>query len=134
MRAGFRVDELRVDAHPVLVALHRAFEHIADAKFLADLLGVDALALVGEGGVARDHEAVADAREIGGEVFGDAVGEIVLARIAGEIGEGQHDDGEMRGLGGRGGVRRCMRRHRSRERRYAVGAEEIPGAGRGQYR
>ena len=77
-----RVDELRVDAHPVLVALRRAFEHVANAKLLADLLGVEVLALVGEGRVAGDHETVADAREIGGEVFGDAVGEVILGRIA----------------------------------------------------
>ena len=112
-----RVDELRVDAHPVLIALHRAFEHIAHAKLLADLLGVDALALVGEGGVARDDEAVADAREIGGEVLGDAVGEIVLGRIAGEIGEGQHHDREMRGLRRfrAGGRRGCTSRSRRPE-------------------
>ena len=63
-----------------------------------DLLGVDALALVGEGGVARDDEAIADARQIGGEVFGDAVGEIVLGRIGREICERQHDEREMCGL------------------------------------
>ena len=80
MRADLRVDQLRVDAHAVLVALHRAFEHIANAEFLADLLGVDGLALEGEGRVARDDEAVADARQVGGEVLGDAVGEIVLAQ------------------------------------------------------
>ena len=100
MRARFGVDELRVDAHPVLIALHRAFEHIANAELLADLLGVDALALEGEGRVAGDDEAALDARKLGREVLGDAVGEIVLRRIAGEIGEGQHDDRKMRGLAG----------------------------------
>ena len=34
------------------------------------------------------------------EVFGDAVGRVILRRIAGEICERQHDDGKMRGLGG----------------------------------
>ena len=58
-----------------------------------------ALALEGEGGVAGDHEAVADARQVGGEVLGDAVGEIVLARIAGEVREGQDDDREARRAG-----------------------------------
>ena len=86
MRAGLAIDKLRVDAHPVLVALHRAFKHIAHAQFLADLLGVDVLALEGEGGIARDHEAVADARQVGREVLRDAVCEIILARIAREIG------------------------------------------------
>ena len=36
-----RIDELRIDPHPVLVALDRAFEHIANAELLADLLGVE---------------------------------------------------------------------------------------------
>jgi hypothetical protein len=78
MRAGFGVDELRVDAHPILVALHRAFKHVAHAKLLADLFGVDVLPLVGEGGVAGDDEAVTDARKLRGEVLSDAVGEIIL--------------------------------------------------------
>jgi hypothetical protein len=65
----------------------------------ADLLGVDILTLEGERSVARDHEAVADARQIGGEVFGYAVGKIVLARIIREICEGQDYDGKMCGLG-----------------------------------
>lgn len=39
------------------------------------------------------------------EIVCDAVDEILLGGIAGEVGERQHDDGEMRGLGGprRGG-------------------------------
>jgi hypothetical protein len=134
MRAGFRVNQLRVDAHPSLIALHRAFEDVADAELFADLLGVDGLALVGEGGVARDHEAVADAREIGCEVFGDPIGEIVLGGIARKIGEGQDHDGEVRGRGGRGRVRCNGRGRRYREGRRAARAEEIPGAGCGQYR
>jgi len=73
MRAGLGVDELGVDPDPVLVALHRAFEHVADAQFAADRLGVDALALVGEGGVPRDDEAVGNARQVRRQVLGDAV-------------------------------------------------------------
>jgi hypothetical protein len=62
--------------------LDRTFEDVADAQLIADLPGVDAFAFIGKGGVAGDHETVADAREFGREVFGDAVGEIVLRRIA----------------------------------------------------
>ena len=65
-----------------------------------------------EGGVARDDEGAAEARKVSGEILGYAVGEIVLGWVAGKIGERQHDDGQMRGLGG------------------AVRAEEIPGPGR----
>ena len=78
MGTGLRVDELRVDAHPVLVALHRAFEHVTHAEFLADLLGVEVLSLEGEGRVASDDKAVADAREISRQVVGDTISEIIL--------------------------------------------------------
>ena len=54
MSARFRVNELGVHAHPVGVALHGAFEDVAHAKLLADFLGVEVLALEGEGGVAGD--------------------------------------------------------------------------------
>jgi hypothetical protein len=70
-------------------ALHRAFKHVADPELFSNLLGVDVLSLVGEGGVARDHEAVADAREIGCEVLGDPIGKIILGSIAREIRERQ---------------------------------------------
>ena len=83
MRAGRRVDELRVDPHPVLIALHRAFEDVANAKFLADLLGVGGPALICARRGAGDHEAVTDVRQVRSQVVGDAVYEIVVARIAG---------------------------------------------------
>ena len=95
---GLGVDELRVHAHPVLVALHGAFENVANAELLADLLGVDALAFESESGIAGDDETALDPRKFSREVLRDAVGEIVLRRIAGEIGERQHDEREMRGF------------------------------------
>ena len=107
-----------VDADPVLVALHRAFQHIAHAELPADLPGVDVLALEAEGGIAGDHEAIVDARQIGRQILRDAVREIILARVVREIGEGEDNDREPRGLG----------RHR-RNGRWAVRNEEIP-AGR----
>ena len=100
MRAGARIDELGVDAHPVLVALHRAFQHIAHAELPADLPGVDVLALEAEGGIAGDHEAIVDARQIGRQILRDAVREIILARVVREIGEGEDDDRKPRGLAG----------------------------------
>ena len=122
MGAGFRIDELRVDTHPVPIPLCRAFEDVPHAEFLADLLGVDGFALVSEGRGAGDHEAVADARKVGGKIVRDAVDEIILGGVAGEVFEGQHHDGKMRGLSRR--VRR--------DQRAAVSGEEIPRAGRDQ--
>src|SRR5471030_2664506 len=57
------VDELGVDPHPIATRLHRAFENIAHAQILADRLDVDRLALEGHGRIARDDEAVVEARE-----------------------------------------------------------------------
>ena len=41
------------------------------------------------------------ARETGGQFVGQGVDEVVLPRIARQVGEGQHDDRKPRGLGGR---------------------------------
>ena len=49
---------------------------------------VNALAFVGEGGVAGDDEAVADARKLGGEVLGHAVREIILTRSPERLAKG----------------------------------------------
>jgi hypothetical protein len=94
MRAGFGVDELRVHTQAAAGALHRPFEHIAHPKLPADLLGVDRLALEGEGSVARDHKAAAQAGQIRRKVFGDAVHEILLFGIAAHIRERKHHDRE----------------------------------------
>ena len=67
--------------HPVLIALDRAFEHVANAKLLADFPGVDIPALEREGGVARDNEGAAKAREVCGQTLSDAVDEIILGRV-----------------------------------------------------
>jgi hypothetical protein len=50
------------------------------------------LALIGEGRVAPDHESAGNAREIRGQALGHAVDEILLFRIAADIGQGEDDD------------------------------------------
>ena len=86
------VDELRGDANAVPGFAHAAFEHVAHAKFAADLAHVDRLALVGERRVARDDEQPARSRQRRDDILGDAVGEILLLRIAAHVLEGQHRD------------------------------------------
>src|SRR5208337_567836 len=99
MGAARRVDQLRVDAHSALVALHRSFEDVSHAKLLADLLGVDVLPLERESRVAGDHETAANARQIGGQILGYAISEVILVRVVREVGEWQHDERKARGLG-----------------------------------
>lgn len=92
MRAGDGVDQLPGDAQPIAAAANATLEHIADAEVAADLADIDRLALVGEGGVARDHGEAAAAGKRGGDVLGNAIGKIILLRIAAHIGERQHRD------------------------------------------
>ena len=101
MGAAVGVNELGVDPHLIAAGLHRAFQNVAHAQIFADGLGVDRLALEREGRVARDHEAVRDLCEAGGQLVGQRVGEVVLRRIAGKIGEGQRHDGKTCGRAGR---------------------------------
>ena len=96
MRAAFGIDQLHVDLYLVAEAPHAAFQDITDPKVVADLLHIDRFPFEAEGGAAGDHEAVGDAREVGGQILGDGVSEIFLLRIVGQIGKRQHDDRERR--------------------------------------
>ena len=122
MIAGLGVDQLHIDAHAVSAALDAAFQHIADVQLAADLLQIDGLALVGEGGVAPDHERAANARKIGRQALRDPVDEMLLLRAAADIGERQHDDREARrggffGRRGRRGLRLSEARRLQANRR-----------------
>ena len=90
MRAVCRVDQLGGDAHAVAGFAHRALEDVANAKLAADLLHADRLALERETRIAGDDEEPTDARERGDDLLDHAVGEILLLRVAAQIGEGQH--------------------------------------------
>ena len=91
MRAGARVDELRVDAdrasHP-----YAPLEHIPYTQLAANLPGIHGLALECERSVPGNDKASGKSRQITGQVFSDAIGKVVLARIATQVTEGQHDD------------------------------------------
>ena len=93
-------------------ALHRALEHVADIQLATDLPHVGRPALVGERGIAADHERAANARQVGGQAFDHAVDEIFLLGIAADIGERQHHDREP-------GRRNLYRRRACAQRRRA---------------
>ena len=104
--AGGGIDQLRGDPHLVVSLAHAAFQHIPHPQLLAHVLHLHRLAFVGEGRVAGDDKQAGDLGEVGGEVLGDAVAEILLLGIVAHVGEGQHDDGgfvgQGQGLGARG--------------------------------
>jgi hypothetical protein len=107
------IDELRGDAHAIACLADAALEHEAHAEVAPDVLYLDRLALVGEGGVARDHEQARDLGEIGDQVFGHAVAEIFLLSIAAHVRERQHGDRRLV----RHERRRCDLRHARRANR-----------------
>src|SRR5580693_8293294 len=96
MRAGLSVYELGVHPHLIAAVLFAPLQHIAHAEVPADLLHVYGLALIGEGGAARDHERAADPREARSQPLGEDIGKIILPRIAAQIGKGEHDNGKPR--------------------------------------
>jgi hypothetical protein len=95
MRASFSVNKLHIDPYLVPGPSNAAFQHIPHAKLTADLPNVDGFTLVGEGGIAGDHEAFGDAGEIRGQIVGDAIGEILLLRIIRQIRERQNNDRQL---------------------------------------
>ena len=92
MRAAASVDELRRDAHARPGLAHASFQHMAHAEVARDAPQIDGAALVGEGRIARDHHQPRHLRQIGDQVFADAVGEVILFSVAGHVVERQHHD------------------------------------------
>ena len=80
-------------------ATNAALQNVAHAKLAADLAHVDRLALVLEGGIAGDDEQLGEPRQLGKDILGNAVGEIVLALVAAEVVERQHGDRRPVGQG-----------------------------------
>ena len=103
MAAALRVNELRVYAHSIAASLHASFERIAHVQLAPGPGDIDGFPPIGERGVPRDDERAPNPRQIGRQALGHAVDEIVLLRVAADIHERKHDDGEAwrRGFGRR---------------------------------
>jgi hypothetical protein len=101
MCAGFGIDKLGADPHPLAGPSDVTFEHITYAEFAPDLLYVDGFTLERKCGVVRDHEGAGKSRQLGRNVLGQAIDEIVLPGITTDIGKRQYDNGEARHTGGR---------------------------------
>src|ERR1700722_280686 len=109
MRAVGRVDQLRRHAHARAAASHAAFEYVVYSQNVADLANVLVFAFKGEGGGSGDHFQAGNLRQNIGDLFGKAVGEIFILRVAADVVEGQHDDGGMHFGFGRLGALRSRR-------------------------
>ena len=130
VRAGFGLDQLSGDAHPVAALAHRAFEDVAHAKLAADLLHVRRLALVGKTRIAGDDEEPADAGERGNDFLDHAVGEILLLGVAADVLKRQHGDRRLVGERQCGGFGQDRGRPgRMRARRPRSNAEYVNGLG-----
>ena len=97
MMAGCRLDQLGRDPDPGAGLADAALEHVADAEVAADLLHPRGLGLVGHDRVARDHAQLLEAGQLGDQVLGQAVGEVVLLGVAAEVRERQDRNRGQRG-------------------------------------
>lgn len=113
------LDQLHVDADLIAGATHAALDHVADAEGARGLRNVDGAVAVAEGRVARDHRQAVDLRQVGHQVFGDAVGEIELLRIVAHVLERQHQDRSRRSVDR---IARCRSREQPDRQRDGHGA------------
>ena len=85
MGARRDIDQLAGDADAVAGLAHAAFEDVAHAQFVRDLLNIHRPALVDEARIARDHEQFLEPRQRGNDVLNYAVGEIFLLGIDAQL-------------------------------------------------
>jgi hypothetical protein len=86
--AVLRRDQLRRDADALAHLPHAALDKVAYAERRPDLARVDLLAAVSIGRMPREHGKPAIAPEKPDDVFGQAIGEILVLRVVAQIGEG----------------------------------------------
>ena len=124
VRLASRLDQLRGDAHAVAADADAAFDQIVDAQRLADVGGAAADVLVEHrGGAGQDADAVGAAvAELGDQLLGEAVDEVVVRGIAGQIRERQHHEPRPR---------RGRRHARSRLAAFERADEAVADAGEG---
>jgi hypothetical protein len=90
------VDQLGGYANPVSRLPDASLEDVADLQLAGELVDLHGLSLEIEGRVAGNDEDRRDLGEIGDDVLGDAIAEILLLRITAHIGERQDEDRRLR--------------------------------------
>src|SRR5438874_8215591 len=90
--AVFPMDELSGHPNARPGFPHASFQNKVDPEVLRDLLHLDRFALVSKDGVSGDDEQTRHLGEVRDDVFGNAVAEIFLLRIAAHINKGKNGD------------------------------------------
>src|SRR4029450_287709 len=107
MIAGGRIDELCGDPDARADLSDASLDDILRAKFSPNALHVDRLSPILEGRVSCDYIQRMETRQRRDDVFGNAVTEILLLRIATHVGKRQHSYGGLLGGGPGRGDRNC---------------------------
>ena len=92
LNAGQSIHKLRSDTNTVTTTTNTPFQHVAHAELAPDMPDVYGLASVLEAGVTGDDKQLREPRQLCDDVVRDAVGEIVLLRVATHIREWKHGD------------------------------------------
>ena len=92
MRSAMYVNQLGGDSFLSPRLTHRTFDDIADAQFASNLCSIEGAPLVRETRAAGDHDEPADAGQRRDDLRYDSLGEVILLRVATQIGEGPHRD------------------------------------------
>ena len=88
MLAGGGIDQLGRDPHLVVRFADAAFQYIPHSHLAADVLHFGRFAFVSERRVACDNKETGNLREVGRNVLGDAVAEILLLLVVTHVDEG----------------------------------------------
>ena len=78
VNAGRCLDKLRGDANPLAAPPNAALQHVSRAQLFPNLPYIDRLAFVLEARISSDDQKLGKARQLGDDVLGNAVAEIVL--------------------------------------------------------
>src|SRR5262245_52388425 len=89
------IDQLGGDPYLLPGFAYTPFYHVLHPHLTADVPDLYRLALVGKSRVAGDDKQAGDFGEIGGDVFSDAVAEVLLLGIITHVDKGQDEDGGL---------------------------------------
>ena len=88
MTTGRAIDQLHGDANPATCLPDAPLKDVSDIQLAGSLNDFNGFAFEGEGGIPSDYENGRNLGEVGDNVLGDAVTEVLLFWIAAHVGEG----------------------------------------------